>query len=253
MKFLSFNMFSKVFISTLVFLPVIVSAGIFDDDEARKAILDLRTKLAELSTKLDARLNDKADKSSILELSSQHELLRQEIATLRGQIEVVMNDLVNAQKRQQDFYMDLDKRLRNLEPKKVNIDGQEVSVDPSELKAFNSAMALYNAGDYPSAVAAFSSFNMTYASSAYASQVHYWLGNSYYAQKDCKNTVATLQNLLSKFPDYVKAPDAMLNIASCQLVMKDKKASRKTLDAVISKFPGTEAASAAKSQLPLTK
>lgn len=253
MNLLSFNAFFKTAMCALAFLPSLVSAGIFDDDEARKAILDLRAKLAELNTKIDARLNDKADKKSILELSSQNELLRQEMSSLRGQLEVVINDLANAQKRQQDFYMDLDKRLRNLEPKKVSIEGQEVIVDPSEQRAFNAAMALYNAGDYENAASSFSSFNNAYANSAYASQALYWLGNSYYAQKDCKNTIATLQNLISKYPDHVKAPDAMLNTASCQLVLRDKKASRKTLDAVIAKFPGTEAARAAKSQIALTK
>ena len=253
MKLLSFNTFSKTAICVLAFLPSLASAGIFDDDEARKAILDLRAKLAELNTKIDARLNDKADKTSILELSSQHELLRQEISALRGQLEVVINDLANAQKRQQDFYMDLDKRLRNLEPKKVTIDGQEMIVDPSEQRSFNAAMALYNSGDYANAATSFTNFNNAYASSAYASQALYWLGNSYYAQKDCKNTIITLQSLTTKYPDYAKTPDAMLNTAACQLVLKDKKASRKTLDAVIANFPGTEAARAAKSQIALTK
>lgn len=253
MRLLSLSSFCKTVLGVIVFLPAIVSAGIFDDDEARKAILDLRAKLTALTTKLEAQLNDKADKTSILEVSSQHDVIRQEIAALRGQIEVVMNDLANAQKRQQDFYMDLDKRLRNLEPKKVSIDGQEVSVDPKELSSFNAAMAFYNAGDYANAATSFSNFNNTYVNSAYGSQSSYWLGNSYYAQKDCKNTISTLQKLLITYPDHNKASDAMLNMASCQLVLKDKKASKKTLEAVIAKFPGTEAARAAKSQLPLTK
>ena len=87
----------------------------------------------------------------------------------------------------------------------------------------------------------------------FASQAYYWLGNSYYAQRDCKGTISTLQSFLKNFPENSRVPDAMLNIASCHLELKDKKESRKMLEAVIAKFPGTDTAQAAKTRLPLTK
>ena len=234
-------------------MPAVASAGLFDDEEARKAILDLRAKITALTAKMEARLDDKADKSSVLELNNQNEQLRSEIATLRGQIEVLLNDLANLQKRQQDFYVDLDRRLRALEPKKLTVDGREVTVEQSEQRSFDAAMSLYKAGQYANAAAAFTGFTMNYSESIFASQAQYWLGNSYYAQRDCKNTIAALEKLLKTYPDNAKEPDALLNIAACQLELKDKKESRKTLQAVIAKFPGTEAAQAAKTRLPSTK
>lgn len=237
----------------LMLLPMTSGAGILEDDEARKAIKELNAKLTALVTKLEARIDEKADKGSVIELANQIEQLRSEIASLRGQIEVLANDLANAQKRQQDFYIDLDKRIRALEPKKLTVDGREITIEQNEQRAFDAAMSMYKAGQYANAATAFNSFTLNYAASVFASQAHYWLGNSYYAQRDCKGTIAALQNLLKNFPDNNKAPDAMLNIAACQLELKDKKESRKTLEAVIAKFPGTEQAQAAKSRLPLTK
>ncbi|MFC0351922.1 tol-pal system protein YbgF [Undibacterium danionis] len=253
MKSWNLNKGLQALIFAVTLLPAIASAGIFDDDEARKAILDLRTKIAALSTKLDAKLDDKADKTSVLELSNQNEQLRSEIAALRGQIEVLMNELANAQKRQQDFYIDLDKRLRALEPKKLTVEGREVTIEQSEQRSFDAAMSLYKAGQYANAASAFTAFTLNYADSVFASQAQYWLGNSFYAQRDCKNTITALQTLLKNYPDNAKVPDAMLNIAACQLDLKDKKESRKTLMAVIAKFPGTDAAQAAKNRLPSTK
>lgn len=253
MKSWNLNKGLQALIFAVTLLPAIASAGIFDDDEARKAILDLRTKIAALSTKLDAKLDDKADKTSVLELSNQNEQLRSEIAALRGQIEVLMNELTNAQKRQQDFYIDLDKRLRALEPKKLTVEGREVTIEQSEQRSFDAAMSLYKAGQYANAASAFTAFTLNYADSVFASQAQYWLGNSFYAQRDCKNTITALQTLLKNYPDNAKVPDAMLNIAACQLDLKDKKESRKTLMAVIAKFPGTDAAQAAKNRLPSTK
>ncbi|MDR1310765.1 MAG: tol-pal system protein YbgF, partial [Burkholderiaceae bacterium] len=62
--------------------PFQASAALFEDTDARRSILDLR-----------ARMNEKADKSAMLELSKQNELLRQEVDRLRGQIEVLTNEL----------------------------------------------------------------------------------------------------------------------------------------------------------------
>lgn len=245
--------YSKALLFILALAPGFASAGIFDDDEARKAILDLRTKLTALTVKLEARLDDKADKTSVLELSNQNEQLRTEMAALRGQIEVLMNDLANAQKRQQDFYVDLDNRLRKLEPKKLTVEGREVTVEMNEQRAFDAAMSLYKAGQYQNAAAAFTSFTINYAESAYLSQAHYWLGNSFYAQRDWKSTIAALQTMLRNYPDHPKSPDAMLNIAASQLELKDKVGSRKTLEAVMTKFPNTEFSQAAKSRLASVK
>lgn len=234
-------------------LPSLANAGLFDDKEAREAILDLRAKMTALTAKLDAKLDEKADKNSALELSSQNDALRSEIATLRGQVEVLINDLVKAQKRQQDFYLDLDKRIRALEPKKVTVDGHEVAIEQSEQRTYDAAMILYKAGQYADAVNALSSFVGAYPDSIFTSQAQYWLGNAHYALRDCKNTITALQNLVKRFPDNAKAPDAMLTVADCQLELKDKKGSKKTLEAVIAGFPKTEAAKAAKSKLPSTK
>ena len=234
-------------------LPSVASAGIFDDDEARRAILDVRTKIEALSVKLDSKLDTKADKSSALDLSNQNEQLRAEVAKLRGQIEVLTNDLANAQRRQQDFYVDLDNRIRKMEPKKITVDGKEATVEMNEQRAYDAAMGLFKAADYKNASAAFSSFIGNYPQSVFAGSAQYWLGNSYYAQRDCKNTITSLQTLVKNQADHPKVPDAMLYIAGCQLELKDKAASKKTLEAVMAKFPDTEAAQVAKSRMASVK
>jgi tol-pal system protein YbgF len=51
----------------------------------------------------------------IVQLLNQVEALNGELSRLRGQIEVLTNDISNAQKRQRDMYVDLDTRLRRIE------------------------------------------------------------------------------------------------------------------------------------------
>jgi len=235
------------------FLPSMASAGIFDDDEARKAILDLRAKVDAVNARLDTKLETKADKSTALELANENEALRSEISKLRGQIEVLTNDLTNAQKRQQDFYIDLDNRIRKLEPKRVTVDGQEATVDANEQRTYDAATTLFKAGDYKAATPALSNFLMNYPQSAYAGTVQYWLGLAYFMQRDYRNAIANMQLVVKSYPDHPKAPDALLNIAACHIELKEKPAAKKVLESVLAKYPDTEAAQAAKSRLAALK
>ena len=94
------------------------NAGLFDDEEARKQILQLRSQVAETQRALDQRINEleaQARNRSIIDLFNQVETLKSELSRLRGQIEVLQNETENTQKRQRDLYVDLDGRLRKME------------------------------------------------------------------------------------------------------------------------------------------
>ena len=217
-------------------------AALFGDDEARRAILDVRTKV-------DAMQQSKAESSAVLDLSNQNEQLRQEIARLNGQIEVLSNELSNAQQRQKDFYTDLDNRLRKLEPQSVSVDGQDAMVGQSEQRNYDDALTLFKSGDYKKAGAAFTDFVQRYPQSAYAPSAQYWIGNALYAQRDYRNAISAQQSLLKKYPENPKAADAMLNIASSYMELKDRSAAKKTLESLVAKYPSTPAAQTAKERL----
>jgi len=239
---------SAALLAATVWLPLQAHAGLFDDDEARKALLDLRAKVEAMRADLQGRIDTKSDKSSTLDLVTQNENMLQEIAKLRGQIEVLANDIANAQKRQKDFYTDLDARLRKLEPREVTIDGKTSQVDPGEQRGYDAVMQLFKAGDYKAAGVALQEFVQRYPGSSYASNAQYWLGNAYYAQRDCKAAIAAQLVVLKNYADSPKAPDAMLNIASCQTELKDK-AAKKTLQDLIKQYPDSPAAATAKERL----
>ena len=93
-------------------------AGMFDDEEARKQILQLRGQTTESQRLLDQRIAEleaQARNRSIIDLFNQVETLKAEIARQRGQIELLQNELENTQKRQRDLYVDIDGRMRKAE------------------------------------------------------------------------------------------------------------------------------------------
>lgn len=223
--------------------------GILEDDEARKAILELRSKVDTMRREIDAQLNGKSDKASNVDLLNQNEQLRQEIARLRGQIEVLTNEISNAQRRQKDFYVDLDGRLRKLEPQKVVLDGKEASVEPSEQKSFDNTQQLFKSGEYKQASSALVEFIRRYPNSVYVANAQYSLGNAYYALRDCKSAIVNYLVVVKSFAESPKAPEAMLNIASCQTELKEKLLAKRTLENIIKQYPDSPSAQTARERL----
>jgi tol-pal system protein YbgF len=240
-------------LAVAAWLPLHASAGLLDDDEARRAILDLRTKVENLTKDVNTRLDTKSDKTATLDMLNQHEQTMQELARLRGQIEVLANQVANAEKHQKDYYTDLDARLKKLEPRQETIDGQPAQVMPSEKSAYDAAFQQVKSGDYKGGAAAMQEFVRRYPESAYASNAQYWLGNAYFAQGDYKNAIGALEVVATTYKDSVKAPDALLNIASSYALLKDKKAAKKTLKELVTKFPDSTAAQTAKDRLAALK
>jgi tol-pal system protein YbgF len=246
MKFTKSALMAALFAATL---PLTASAGLFDDDEARKAIMDLKAKVAKLEADLKNLIDTKTDKSATLDLIAQQDQAREEVARLRGQVEILLNELQVAQKRQKDFYTDLDARLKKLEPRQVTIDGQTTSVNMDEQNAYDNAMAMFKGGDFKGAANALQDFVKRYGASAYVSNAQHMLGNAYYAQGDCKSAITAQQVVVKNWPDSPKAADAMLNIASCQTELKAVNNAKKTLQELIKTYPGTAAAATAKALL----
>lgn len=239
----------RVVVLILCLVPSLTFAGIFDDAEARKSILDLKAKIDAVSAKLET----KSDQSNTAELLKQTEELRNEMIKLRGLIDALSGEISKIQLRQQDFYLDLDSRLKKVEPKIVAIDGKEVLIDIPEQRAFDTAKALFIRMDYKNAALGFNSFVNSFPLSIYAGEANYWLGNAYFAQRDCKSAIPALQILQKHFPDHTRTPDAMLNIAACYVELKDKAASKKTLESIVSYYPNSEEAQTAKARLLILK
>jgi tol-pal system protein YbgF len=235
------------------------SAALFDDDEARARIEALRKQVESDRRVLDERLgrieSSLIERRTILDLAGQIEALRGDLARMRGQIEVLVNQAEVAEKRQKDLYVDIDTRLRKLEQareeqaKAAEKVAAEPVASPAETRAYEAALNQFKLGNYPLAVSAFQGFLVTYPASGLAPSAQYWIGNAFYAQRDYKQAIAAQQKLLTAWPENAKASDALLNIASSQEAMGDRRAAQKTLETLVGRYPGSPAAASAKQRL----
>ena len=237
-------------------------AGLFEDDEARKAIIELRAKVQanedaakQRADQLNAVIQEQLQplRRSLLDLNGQIDALRAEIAKMRGQNEQLARDLAETQRKLADQSQSVEARLKPLEPQKVSLDGREFQVSPDERNQYEAAIGLVRRGDFPEAVAALNAFLKRYSASGYTDSVRFWLGNAQYGKRDYKDAIATFKAFIAGNPEHPRAAEALLALANCQIELKDNKAAKRSLDDLIKAYPGTEAAQAAKERLRAIK
>ncbi|QDQ26959.1 outer membrane protein assembly factor BamD [Chitinimonas arctica] len=231
-------------------------AGLFDDDEARKQIAEVRAqqdaKIAAVADKLDQL--DSRSSQKLIDLTGQLSELGQQIAQLRGQLEVLTFNLQGLQKRQQDLYVDLDGRLRNIEegkakPASAGDEAHNAQLEADAATAYESAYNLYRDGKLKSAIDALGIVTSRYAATQAAPSALFWLGMAQAQTGSVGAAQISWRKLVDAYPEHAKSPDALRAIATVQLEKSDRKGATKTLKELIAAYPGSDAAKEAERQL----
>jgi len=207
--------------------------AILSDDEARRAILELRKSVS-------------ASQAAILDLQNQLDKHKSENAQLRGQIESLQKQSDDLSNNQKSFYQDLDARISRLEPQNVEVEGVTGIVQAGEKSSYDEALKSFQAGQIKNADSEFTTFIRKYPSSPYLPLALYWSGNTKYAQKDYKAAITQLQGLISRYPGHQRVPAATLTMANANLESGKKAVAKKLLTDLISKYPDSDAAKEAK-------
>jgi len=215
--------------ASVAFAAVAAPAHAFADDEARRAILDLRQQVQQQNEQnLRARL----------QLADQIQSLQQEIAQLRDQLELVS-------RQQQSTAQQSGQEQHAGNPPGVS------AADPQEQAAYDGAIDLFRKGQYKEAAESFAAFTALYPNSPLAPTAQFYLGSSRYAMKDFKGAIEQLNTLVQTAPNDARAPDALLVIAGSQIELNNRAGAKATLQRIVGEYPNAPAAATAKSRLQL--
>ena len=216
-------------------------AGLFDDDEARRQI-------DALTNKVNERV-DTFSKAQI-ELVNQIQSLRDENAMLRGLVETLQYELESTKKRQQDFYVDLDGRIRKLESTTTAETPGDASASAvaapdlaAETREYEAALNLFKANKIKESAAAFEAFAKAHPDNTLTPNAYFWLGNALSTQREFHRAIDAC------WPQNPRAAEALLGVASCQQELGDLKSANTTLEAILIKYPNSSAAATAKQRL----
>lgn len=227
------------------------------------------------------RLEQMLQSRGLMEMLTRLEQLQRELQELRGQVEVQGHTLEQLKKRQRDLYMDVDRRLQQLEsgggapsaavpgaaaagaadsgripamPSRPAASGNGAgAADPAsgadQRQQYQQALDILREGRYMQAAEAFRGFLQAHPDSAYAGNAQYWLAESYYVTRQFPQALEEFGEVVEAYPGSNKVADARLKIGFIHYEMEDWETARRELEAVTRTYPGTTAARLAEERL----
>ncbi|MBV8760152.1 MAG: tol-pal system protein YbgF [Deltaproteobacteria bacterium] len=114
---------------------------------------------------------------------------------------------------------------------------------------YRAAVELVKAGKSDEAITALRAFLQKYPRHDYADNAQYWLGETYYAQKDYQHALAEFRATIETYPRGNKVPDALLKVGFCYQSLGQAEKAKAVLEQVVSLYPKTEPAALAAKRL----
>jgi len=244
---------------------------------AAKAVLSLEERVKRMERLLDNK--------ALVDMLMRMDTMETESQESQGQVESLAHAIESIKQRQRDLYLDMDRRLRQLEltaskPATVvaptatavvpvpgmvapgtqtavpaaapvaTMSAAPVAADPAaERETYQQAFNLLKQGQYDKAILAFQSFLASYPSGNYTDNAQYWLGEANYVTRHFEVAEQEFRKVLEQHPDSSKSADAMLKLGYTYYELSNWEQARKTLENVIARFPNTTVGRLAENRL----
>ena len=155
------------------------------------------------------------------------------------------------------FKEDMDRRLTLLEQKLQGVSKEQEVVQKQVAESpdilYESGLAAFKGGDMKKARELFSTFVERYPKQNLTSNAVYWIGESYYSEKDYEQAILEFQKVIKNYPDKEKVAPAMLKQGMAFINLKDSKGAKYILKELIKQYPASEEAKRGKDQLKALK
>ena len=261
---LSINRFQLFLAVVICALQVPAYAGTRDD------IATLQLGQQDIERRL-LQLESQLGNQGLLEMLQMLQQMQTDLQQLRGDIEHQMNELEGLRKRQRELYLDIDRRLNDLQlqsPGGVgvmpsdpgsNVDGKSgpqantnsaSPADPDQERSdYKEAFESLREGRYPQSIEAFNAFLVKYPNGSYADNAQYWLGEANYVSRNFEQALTEFNKVLQLYPRSSKVPDAKLKLGYTYYELQQWDKARTILSDILSKHPGTSVAPLAEKRL----
>jgi tol-pal system protein YbgF len=125
-----------------------------------------------------------------------------------------------------------------------------IQEEPDPEKAmYNSALKVYQDGNYVEARREAQSFISRYPKSDLADNALFLIGEAYYSEKSYKEAIESYQQLLDRYPKANKVPSALQKQAASFKQLGDTTAARILYERLLQTYPGTPQAQIAEKEL----
>jgi tol-pal system protein YbgF len=119
---------------------------------------------------------------------------------------------------------------------------QPQALDPAAKRAYDAALSLVTARQYPQALDALAAFLVKWPDHPYADNAMYWRGEAYFARGEYARASEQFEGVLARFPGGNKVPDALLKLGLCAQKAGDPAKAKAYFDRLAQQYPQSEAA-----------
>lgn len=126
---------------------------------------------------------------------------------------------------------------------------KDFGVRASPEALYNQAQNLFMAGRLAESIDKFADFILHYPKHTLADNAQYWIGETYYSQKEYQRSAVEFKKVVDNYPNENKAPDALLKVGFSYLELNSREKAAEALKLLIERYPSSEAAARAKSKL----
>ena len=122
------------------------------------------------------------------------------------------------------------------------------SPDDDPAKAYEAAYTLLKEKQFKEAREKFTAFIRKFPKDGLAGNAQFWIGESYYAEKDFESAILAYETLIKNYLHNEKIPGALLKQGLSFAEIGDKKTAKVILEKLIEKYPDSREAGLAKKQ-----
>jgi tol-pal system protein YbgF len=248
-------------------------------DKVTAAQKKINQDMVALQTKLDQRPAQAAagEVPAAAELTTQYDSLQNDLRTLKGQMEESNHAIGEIRQHvdEQGFQLSsLTAQMQTLQTAIAGTVPSTANTAPSvgaggadqklvlpgrmpapktgpvtPVEAYNLAYNDYLRGNYTLAIGGFEQFLQQYSSSILVPHAMYWLGESYFGNKQYQKAAEVFQQFMQRYPKHEKVPAAMLKNGLAYLEIGDKQQASQLLKRLVANYPTSDEANVAKGRL----
>ena len=272
--------------------------ALFEDEGARKKLNEIQDQLNALQSSIEFEIKEKftnfeksnkVDPKLINSFSERINTIFDDLAKLRGEVEVLTYALQTSEERQKVLYKELNERLQKIEDSALKIENNvnssdsaptneplsqnnlliqeevlpEIAPEPIpqaadlpplvdkniEYQEFEDAKKLITATKYKEAFDALDKFVVNYPSSELLPEAKYNLGYTQFALRNYKAAINTFNKIVLEYPDNPIAPSSLYQVSNSQIQLTRITKAKQTLRSLIKKYPNADIIPSAKKRL----
>lgn len=193
----------------------------------------------------------------LAELGTQVDALHEEIARLRGAVEETRYLAEQALSEARAARNSAGSSAQPTEGSAAAAPSGGLTSVSVEVRSYEEGFAFYRAGEYEAAIDRFRAFLQNHASSDYADNALFWMGECYAKLGDYERAVLTFQDVVKRFPEGNKVPDALYRQGIALLEIGEQTedeetytaAARQIFERIVREHPQSERVAEAERQL----